>query len=167
LEGSWFKLLCWISVIKYNNYQNIRPEKLTISKDKKNLTDSIFGRLFISSYQIYLIILEDLFNLNLYYISATRLGNIQGYNALYAAFYRLSPLVGIEKINILTISGIVSDFITQLIDLKKGKTSYYEIVKILEKNGLKGPIDDRNEEVSKTVEIIFIDSSNTKKNLPI
>lgn len=75
-----------------------------------------------------------------YYLPAARSGIIQGHRALAASIVRKAPYVGIEKFEIPKFSGVVSDFISSLLELPDEKSSFYELAVNFEKELIKGEI---------------------------
>lgn len=76
-----------------------------------------------------------------YYLPAARSGILQGHKALTASMMRNAPLVGIEKFSeIPTFSGVVSDFISSIIDMPEREGSFYPLAKEFEEELIKGEI---------------------------
>jgi len=76
-----------------------------------------------------------------YYLPAARSGILQGHKALTASMMRNAPLAGIEKFSeIPTFSGVVSDFISSIIDMPEREGSFYPLAKEFEKELIKGEV---------------------------
>jgi len=76
-----------------------------------------------------------------YYLPAARSGILQGHKALTASMMRNAPLAGIEKFSeIPTFSGVVSDFISSIIDMPEREGSFYPLAKEFEEELIKGEI---------------------------
>ncbi len=76
-----------------------------------------------------------------YYLPAARSGILQGHKALTASMVRNAPLVGIEKFRgIPSFSGVVSDFISSIIDIPEKKGTFYPLAKEFEEELIKGEI---------------------------
>lgn len=61
-----------------------------------------------------------------YYLPAARSGILQGHKALASSIISRSPLAGIEQIEIPRLSGVVADFISNLIRLEKKEKRHKE-----------------------------------------
>ena len=76
-----------------------------------------------------------------YYLPAARSGILQGHKALTASMMRNAPLAGIEKFSeIPTFSGVVSDFISSIIDIPEREGTFYPLAKEFEDELIKGEI---------------------------
>lgn len=76
-----------------------------------------------------------------YYLPAARSGILQGHKALTASMMRNAPFVGIEQFDrIPTFSGVVSDFISSIIDMPEREGSFYPLAKEFEEELIKGEI---------------------------
>jgi len=76
-----------------------------------------------------------------YYLPAARSGMFQGHKALTASMMRNAPLAGIEKISeIPTVSGVVSDFISSIIDMPEREGTFYPLAKEFEDELIAGEI---------------------------
>lgn len=75
-----------------------------------------------------------------YYLPAARSGILQGHKALAANIIKRAPLVGIEELEIPKLSGVVSDFISSIIELPDEEGQFYKFAQELEKELIKGEI---------------------------
>jgi predicted ATPase len=76
-----------------------------------------------------------------YYLPAARSGILQGHRALAAGIIRRIPYVGIEKLpEIPPFSGVVSDFISSILNLPERKGTFYELAKEFEEEIIKGEV---------------------------
>ena len=75
-----------------------------------------------------------------YYLPAARSGILQGHKALAASIVRQSPYVGIERLEIPRFSGVVSDFISSVIDLPEDKGPFYQLAQTFENELIKGEV---------------------------
>lgn len=84
----------------------------------------------------------DSFPNSTYYLPAARSGILQSHKALASFVVSRSPLVGIEPLDIPKLSGVVTDFIANLLTLERqNKTKLYEIATFLEKEVISGEVD--------------------------
>jgi predicted ATPase len=76
-----------------------------------------------------------------YYLPAARSGILQGHRALAAGIIRRIPYVGIEKLpEIPPFSGVVSDFISSILNLPERKGTFYELAQEFEEEIIKGEV---------------------------
>ena len=76
-----------------------------------------------------------------YYLPAARTGILQSHKQLASAIVRRSPFVGIEPVEIDRLSGVVADFISELLTLEPEKRAeLYEVAEFLEKKIARGRI---------------------------
>lgn len=117
-------------------------------------------------------ILKDVTKL-CYYLPAARSGILQSHKALAASIVKKAPYVGIERIEIPKLSGVVSDFISSVIMLPGGKGHFYKLAHDFEEELIKGEIVVRllEENISeikynfKNTEIPFHRASSTVSEL--
>jgi hypothetical protein len=78
-----------------------------------------------------------------YYFPAARSGILQGHKALASSILSRIPLVGIEPFEIPTLSGVLADFIGNVLRLEKhqGERKVSEVGSFLEENACKGKVD--------------------------
>ena len=79
-----------------------------------------------------------------YYFPAARSGILQSHKALAGIMMSRLPLIGIEPIEIPRLTGVVTDFISDLLNLEKGprkSTALSEIAAFLEQEISRGTID--------------------------
>jgi len=98
------------------------------------------------------VVLEEVFNQaitliarslpNAYYFPAARSGILHSHKALASFLVRQSPLVGLERIEIPQLSGVITDFVGELltIEKRKGASLIAEIANQLEGSVLRGTI---------------------------
>jgi len=97
-----------------------------------------------------------------YYFPAARSGLLQSHKLLASFFVREAPLVGIRKLDLPQLSGVITDFIGNLLNLRARKSGPLKSVALfLEQNALLG---DVSIEVSKSEypEIVFRDSRDAR-----
>ena len=96
--------------------------------------DQILGQILSKFYQY--------FPTSTYYLPAARSGILQSHKALASFVVSRSPLVGIEPIDIPRLTGVVADFIGNLLPLEEGdeKTSLYKVADFLEGEVIRGSI---------------------------
>lgn len=75
-----------------------------------------------------------------YYLPAARSGILQGHKLLAASIVRRAPYAGIEPIEIPKFSGVVSDFISSVLELSEEKGPFYTLAQDFEKELIKGEI---------------------------
>lgn len=76
------------------------------------------------------------------YLPAARSGILQSHRALVSGVTRRLPLLGIEELQIPKLSGVVADFISQLISLEKARgTELEQIAEFLEHQLTQGNVD--------------------------
>jgi predicted ATPase len=77
-----------------------------------------------------------------YYLPAARSGFLQSHRQLASSVMRISPLVGIERLEIPRLPGVITDFISTLLTLTKdSKTGLYKVGRFLEREILHGVVD--------------------------
>jgi predicted ATPase len=86
-----------------------------------------------------------------YYLPATRSGILQGYRAIVGAIIRQIPRIPITGIELPKLSGVVADFISNIIEETTGE-SYY-------KGGLVGPGEPQTTDLLKYVEKYILEGS--------
>ncbi len=79
-----------------------------------------------------------------YYLPAARSGILQAHKALAAGIVKKAPYAGIEKLEIPKFSGVVSDFISSIIELPERKGKFYQLTKNFEKELIKGEVIVQN-----------------------
>jgi len=84
-------------------------------------------------------ILEN-FVIPCYYLPASRAGILQSYKALAAAVVKKAPFVGMEKPEIPKFSGVIADFISQILTLTEWEGPFYELAQECERELIKGKI---------------------------
>jgi len=75
-----------------------------------------------------------------YYLPAARSGILQGHKALAASMVKKIAYIGIESIEIPKFSGVVSDFISTIIDLPAERGTFYQLAQEFEKELINGEI---------------------------
>lgn len=88
---------------------------------------------------IYSRALEDI-AVECYYLPAARSGILQGHKALVANVVRKIPYAGIRDLEIPRLSGVVSDFISSIIDLPERKGPLYKLAEDFEEELIQGEI---------------------------
>jgi predicted ATPase len=83
------------------------------------------------------------FNTTSYYLPAARSGILQGHKALASSILSRVPLAGIEPLQVPTLSGVVADFLANILQLDKGKAdpNVAEIGAFLEQKACGGTVD--------------------------
>jgi hypothetical protein len=78
-----------------------------------------------------------------YYFPAARSGILQGHKALASSIVSRSPLVGIEPFEIPTLSGVLADFIGNLLRLERRRADrkVAAVARFLEEDACKGKVD--------------------------
>ncbi len=86
---------------------------------------------------------KDIFSSSSYYLPAARSGILQGHKLLASVILRKLPLAGIEALNVPQLSGIVADFISNILSLapRTHSKSVAAISDFLESRICKGSID--------------------------
>lgn len=98
-------------------------------KQKKQIKNEI---LYITSNTVFLVIFEEVINfvrknfLKTIYIPSTRSGLIQAYETISLAYIQLAPEIPLTHIDFPTLSGISTDFISELYKSRKRTLSYRE-----------------------------------------
>lgn len=75
-----------------------------------------------------------------YYLPAARSGILQGHKILVASIVKKVPYVGIERLEVPSFSGVVSDFLSSLINLPEREGHFYQLAQELEKELIKGEV---------------------------
>ena len=76
-----------------------------------------------------------------FYLPAARSGILQGHKAISASIIRHAPYAGLEDVEIPKLSGVISDFIGDFIDIPPRPGPFYDLAVELEKDILKGQIN--------------------------
>ena len=76
-----------------------------------------------------------------FYLPAARSGILQGHKAISASIIRHAPYAGLEDVEIPKLSGVISDFIGDFIDIPSRPGPFYDLAVELEKEILKGQIN--------------------------
>jgi predicted ATPase len=78
-----------------------------------------------------------------FYLPAARSGILQGHKALASSLLERLPLVGIERFDIPRLSGVVADFISNLLRLepRRRRTHSFPVVQFLEEKLCKGSLE--------------------------
>jgi predicted ATPase len=74
------------------------------------------------------------------YLPAARSGILQGHKALVSNIVKQAPYAGIEKIDIPKFSGVVSDFLSSLLELSDEKGPLFDLTREFEKDIIRGEI---------------------------
>lgn len=90
-----------------------------------------------------------------YYLPAARSGILQGHKALVASIIRKSPFAGIERLEIPKFSGVVSDFISSIIELPDTKGPFCNLEQMFEQELIKGEVTVRMDEDYRYPEIRY------------
>jgi len=77
---------------------------------------------------------------NSFYFPASRSGILQGHKALSASIVKSAQFGGVESFQIPKLTGVVSDFISDIIDISNHKGPFYKIAEQLENELLHGHI---------------------------
>lgn len=136
---------CVIQIAKKNQEDKIktytRENKLFIRVkgkiDEKIVLNTILNFLF-QKWDIF--IDKEMKNIEVAYLPAARSGILQGHKVIEASFYNMAKMAGIKRMEIPALSGVVSDFIVQLILKGKGHGDFGDIAKFIEKEIIKGSI---------------------------
>ncbi len=75
-----------------------------------------------------------------YYLPAARSGILQGHRALMASMVKEIPYVGVKRLEIPRLSGVVADFIFSVINLPERKGPFYELARDFEEELIRGEI---------------------------
>jgi predicted ATPase len=81
-----------------------------------------------------------------YYLPAARSGILQGHKALASSIVRRAPYAGIERFEIPKFSGVVSDFISSLMELSEDKGAFFKLAEEFEKELIKGKVSVKTAE---------------------
>ena len=76
-----------------------------------------------------------------FYLPAARSGILQGHRAISASIVKQAPYMGLEKVDIPKLSGVVSDFMVDIIEMPTKRGPFYDIASDLEKEILQGRIE--------------------------
>lgn len=147
------KYLLRIESVSFQVDDNVKvPKKMDFDKSAVAIFETLFPLLIIGLRKS----LSLIDSKNFYYLPATRAGLIQGQKAISSAFYRLSSRALIEPINIPTLSGIISDFLVNIIEIRRKKGIYQELVEFIEINLTRGKIEYISDENGGASEIMYI-----------
>ena len=75
-----------------------------------------------------------------FYFPAARSGILQGHRVISASIVKHAPYVGLEEVEIPRLSGVVADFIVDIMEMPRRQGSFYEIALELEEEMLGGQI---------------------------
>ncbi|MGC9014640.1 MAG: AAA family ATPase [Thermoproteota archaeon] len=75
-----------------------------------------------------------------YYLPAARSGILQGHKILVANLIKRVHYVGIERLEVPSFSGVVSDFLSSIINLPERRGHFYQLAQELEKELIRGEI---------------------------
>jgi len=75
-----------------------------------------------------------------YYLPAARSGILQGHKALFTSIIRLAPYAGEKRMEIPTLSGVISDFINSMVIIPREKGPLYDIARKFENEIIFGEI---------------------------
>jgi len=79
---------------------------------------------------------------NSYYLPAARSGILSGHKAIASGAIREIPMIGIRGINIPSLlTGIVADFLANIVQIQKRPVSFKRLVNFIEKNIIGGRVD--------------------------
>ena len=91
-----------------------------------------------------------------YYLPAAKSGILQGHKALAASIIKTAPYVGIEeRREIRKFSGIVSDFISSILNLTNEKGPFYKLAQQLENEIIAGEISVKTKDKFRYPEIHY------------
>lgn len=76
-----------------------------------------------------------------FYLPAARSGILQGHRAIPASIVRQATYAGLEKVDIPKLSGVVSDFLVDIIEMPTKRGPFYDIASDLEKEILQGRVE--------------------------
>jgi len=91
-----------------------------------------------------------------YYLPAARSGILQGHEALFTSIIRLAPYAGENKMEIPTLSGVVSDFINSMVIIPKEKGPLYKLARQFEDELIYGKITINKQEKFSYPEIGYV-----------
>lgn len=123
----------------------------------------MLGKHILSSHHNFLMYLLTLmvtylftpFMRSCYYLPAARSGILQGYKVITSSAVELMSRIGTKRIEIPQFSGIISEFITTLIQMSFKKGPLYKLTRDLEKELVEGVISIRKEEKISVPDIKF------------
>lgn len=128
----------------------IHAERVLESKLTYILMDSIYEQF-----------MHSMIPVESYYLPAARSGIIQGYKALSASIVRNSAFSGAESFGALKLTGVVSDFISNIIMIPTKRGYYFDLAEQLESEILGGHIRIPNHGENAFPEITYSSSNNT------
>ncbi len=107
---------------------------------------------------------HDTIPLNSYYFPAARSGILQGHKALSASIIKSASYGGIESFNIPKLTGVVSDFISNIIMIPRRPGPFFKLAEQLESELLHGHIKLTTPAMGVFPEIIY---SSTNGEIPL
>lgn len=100
--------------------------------------------------------LPDLFDVpRVFYLPAARSGILQAHRIIAANAVQISPLFGINRIEIPQMSGTVADFLTLILAIDQEQSGLPEISKEFEKKLIHGHVDLKGKDQYSLTEIIY------------
>lgn len=92
------------------------------------------------SLEVIKLIVEFVTGRKVFYLPAARSGILQGYKSISAGIVRKAPYMGLKDAEIPNMSGVISDFIGDLIEITHDRGHFYNLASELETEILKGQI---------------------------
>ncbi len=143
-------------VIKFSITPTVLKE---IEKEKSYFRFSIFKNIFdafLSS-----ILSPQKIDLHSFYLPAARSGILSAHKTVASELIREMPYIGIRKIEFLPLSGVITDFLANIIRLPGRGGSFSNLAKLIEEEVTMGRVDVKETEKSNYPEIFYY-SKNAK-----
>ena len=102
--------------------------------------------------------LSNFFHTESFYLPAARTGIMQSHQAIAAALVKRAPFAGLEPVSVPTLSGIVSDFLQEIISMDtspKEETAISNIADEMEEKILKGSIKTKPSEAIQYPQFLY------------
>ena len=96
-----------------------------------------------------------------FYFPAARSGLLQGHKALSAGIIQNAQFAGTRELRVPRLTGVVSDFITEIIMLTNYRGEFYELGEKMELDILKGRMDLRESSNGQSHEIFYSTATNS------
>ena len=132
-------------------------------KKLRDESEEYFFAILLDALQGHIFGLREL-SLYSFYLPAARSGILSAHKVLASGLLRQLPYVGTRKMEFLPLSGTITDFLANIIQLPRGASEYSDLAALLEENVTAGKIDIQEME-KMTYPEIFYESKGLK--LPI
>lgn len=134
-----------IDIPTYRYNVEVKGKKISIQMSERLRErgldeDFMFYRLVDSIFEVCTSYMLENIAIPCYYLPAARSGILQGHKALAASIVRKAPYVGIERFEIPKFSGVISDFISTVINLPREKGYLYKFAQDFEEELIEGEI---------------------------